>query len=121
MTRRERERERERRCRVYKETPGSRPGPRERVRDASACVRRHQAFALAPANPLLLSCAASYDVASDVCQAYREMCSLVHAGEEVRGLQVESEEGEHARSCEHDAGGPDVRVELQVGGDGART
>ena len=39
----------ERSFRVYKETPYFRPrGPRERERDASACIRRHQAFALAP-------------------------------------------------------------------------
>jgi len=39
---------RERRFRVYKEAPGIGPGPRERERDASACIRRHQAFALPP-------------------------------------------------------------------------
>jgi len=42
---------RERRFRVYKEAPGFRPGPRGR--DASACVRRHQAFALAPVRETL--------------------------------------------------------------------
>jgi len=38
----------------------------------------------------------------------------------MRGLQVQGEQGEHAHGCEHDAGGPDVRVEREVGGDGAR-
>ena len=40
------DRESERRFRVYKEAPGFRPAPRER--DASACIRRYQAFALRP-------------------------------------------------------------------------
>jgi len=43
-----RHREREVRFRVYKEAPGFRPAPRERERCASACIRRHQAFTLAP-------------------------------------------------------------------------
>ena len=41
-------RDRERRVRVYKEAQCFRPGPRERERDTSACMRRHQAFALPP-------------------------------------------------------------------------
>ena len=39
-------RESERRLHVYKEAPGFRPAPRKR--DASACIRRHQTFALVP-------------------------------------------------------------------------
>jgi hypothetical protein len=41
--------ERETRFRVHEEAPGFRPGPRPPVteRDASVCVRRDQAFALA--------------------------------------------------------------------------
>ena len=43
-------REGERRFRMYMEAPGFSPGPcgRERERDASAYIRRHQTFALAP-------------------------------------------------------------------------
>jgi len=33
---------------MYKEKPDLLPVPSERVRDASAWIRRHQAFALAP-------------------------------------------------------------------------
>jgi hypothetical protein len=37
----------ESRFRVFEEAPGFRPGPRESERDASACVSRHHAIALA--------------------------------------------------------------------------
>jgi len=41
----------ERRFRVYEEAPGFRDGLRARGRDASVCMRRHQAHPLAAVEP----------------------------------------------------------------------